>query len=201
MARHPVLIVGTLFGIFATVMALNEQAAQLNADSLSLPVVALTVGLPAMIAAYRLTRSFHGAERAHGSRAHPPHRADRRPLRHGRRPRSHRLAVGWSSTTAFSPASLNPPAWMYGMFSHGDIAAVLVGNSVVAAAGGTLLGVAAGRWWRFRGAVGAACHRRDRLDDRCARAVQQRRGRTRSVGAVGPSLHPGRLLHLGHPAQ
>jgi hypothetical protein len=38
------------------------------------------------------------------------------------------------------------------MFSHADVAAVLVGNSVVAAVGGTLLGVAAGRWWGFRGA-------------------------------------------------
>jgi hypothetical protein len=41
---------------------------------------------------------------------------------------------------------------MYGVFSHADIAAVLVSQSVVAAVGGTLLGIAAGRWWGFRGA-------------------------------------------------
>ena len=48
---------------------------------------------------------------------------------------------------------VDTPEWMYGKFSHADVWAVLVGNSVVASVGGTLLGIAAGRWWRFRGST------------------------------------------------
>src|SRR6478609_459672 len=60
-ARHPMFLVGTALGIVFTAMALNEEAHQVTSDSLSLPVVALTVGVASMITAYHLTRSFHGA--------------------------------------------------------------------------------------------------------------------------------------------
>ena len=60
-ARHPMFLVGTALGVVFTAMALNEQAHQVTSDSLSLPVVALTVGVASMITAYHLTRSFHGA--------------------------------------------------------------------------------------------------------------------------------------------
>jgi len=42
--------------------------------------------------------------------------------------------------------------WMYGTFSGADQFAILFGQSVVACLGGPLLGVAAARWLRFRGA-------------------------------------------------
>ena len=61
LAKHPVLLVGTALGIVFTAMALNEQADQVTGDSLGLPVVALTVGVASMLAAFHLTRSFHRA--------------------------------------------------------------------------------------------------------------------------------------------
>src|SRR5215217_797540 len=61
LAKHPALLVGTALGVVFTAMALNEEADQVSGD-LSLPVVALTVGLGAMLSAYYLTRSFQRAE-------------------------------------------------------------------------------------------------------------------------------------------
>lgn len=151
LARHPLFVAGTMFGIFATFMTLNE-ADQVAADSLSLPVVALTVGLPAMIVGYLLTRSFHGASEL--TEAAPTPLTARTGALCFMVVVPALVASGWLVLYyAFTPPSLRVPAWVYGMFSHADIASVLVGNSVMAAAGGTLLGVAAGRWWQFRGAA------------------------------------------------
>jgi hypothetical protein len=45
------------------------------------------------------------------------------------------------------------PAWLWGTFSEVDLVVAMAQQTVIAAVGGTLLGVAAGRWWRFRGAA------------------------------------------------
>jgi hypothetical protein len=44
------------------------------------------------------------------------------------------------------------PDWMFGTFGSVDVVVVMAQQTAVAALGGTLLGVAAGRWLRFRGA-------------------------------------------------
>ena len=62
LAKHPALLVGTALGIVFTGMALNEQAGQVTGDALGLPVVASTVGIGSMLAAFHLTRSFHRAD-------------------------------------------------------------------------------------------------------------------------------------------
>ena len=151
LARHPMFLVGTALGVVFTVMALNEQADQVTGDSLSLPVVALTVGVASMITAYHLTRSFHGAGEL----------LEASPTSVTTRTAALCLAAAIPALVAsvwlilyygFTPPSLDAPEWMYGAFSHAEVAAVLVENSVAAAIGGTLLGIAAGRWWRFRGA-------------------------------------------------
>ncbi|TQM54600.1 hypothetical protein [Humibacillus xanthopallidus] len=151
LARHPAFVGGTAFGIVSTAMALSEEPDQVTGNALGLPVVALTVGLGAMLAAYRITRSFDRADEL--VEAAPTSTTARTaalcvitliPC----------LVASWWLVFyyGFTPAALDAPDWMYGVFSHSEIATVIVGNSVVAAAGATLLGIAAGRWWRFRGA-------------------------------------------------
>ncbi len=151
LARHPMFLVGTALGVLFTAMALAEQADQVTGDSLSLPVVALTVGVASLIAAYHLTRSFHGAGEL----------LEASPTSVTRRTGALCLAAGVPALVAslwlvayygLAPPALDPPEWMYGEFSHASVGTVLVENSVAAAVGATLLGVAAGRWWRFRGA-------------------------------------------------
>ena len=150
--RHPAFLFGAALGITLTAMALKEQASdQVTGDSLSMPVVALTVGLASMITGYHLTRSFQRADEV----------VEAAPVCVTRRTGALCLAAlvpalvasGWLVVYYWlQPATLRPPEWLYGEFSHADIATVLVGNSAVSAVGGTLLGIAAGRWWRFRGA-------------------------------------------------
>jgi hypothetical protein len=151
LARHPALVVGTGLGALFTVLVVIDQPDQVSSDALGLPLVASTVGLGAMLAAFYLTRSFHRADEILEAS-----------------PTSTTARTGALCLTAvvpaaiaslwlvyyylLAPASMDPPEWMYGVFSHADVAAVLAGHSVIAAVGGTLLGVAAGRWWSFRGA-------------------------------------------------
>src|SRR6476469_8145256 len=151
LARHPMFLVGTALGVVFTAMALNEQAHQVTSDSMSLPVVALTVGVASMITAYHLTRSFHGAgELLEASPTSVTTRTAALCLMAGV---PALVASAWLVLYyAIGPSGLSAPEWMYGPLSHAAIAAVLVENSVATVVGGTLLGIAAGRWWRFRGA-------------------------------------------------
>jgi hypothetical protein len=151
LARHPAFVGGTLFGLVSTALAISEEGDQVTGNALGLPVVALTVGLGAMLAAYRLTRSFDRADEL--VEAAPTSRTTRTAALCLMTLLPCLVASAWLVFYyGFTPASLDAPEWMYGVFSHSEIATVIVGNSVVAAAGATLLGVAAGRWWRFRGA-------------------------------------------------
>src|SRR6476469_9213947 len=131
-ARHPMFLVGTALGVVFT-------------------VVALTVGVASMITAYHLTRSFHGAgELLEASPTSVTTRTAALCLMAGV---PALVASAWLVLYyAIGPSALSAPEWMYGPLSHAAVAAVLVENSVATAVGGTLLGIAAGRWWRFRGA-------------------------------------------------
>jgi hypothetical protein len=151
LARHPMLVAGTVLGILFTAIALDEQSDRVTGDSLGLPVVALTVGVGSMLAAFHLTRSLHRADEL--VEASPTSQTARTAALCVTTLVPMALASAWLVLYyAFTPPALDAPDWMYGVFSRTDVATVLVGNSVVAAAGGTLLGIAAGRWWRFRGA-------------------------------------------------
>lgn len=152
MLRHPLLIGGTLFGVVSTLMAIQDIRQNLTSDILGMPVTALTVGVPAMIVAQRLTRSFHRAEEL----------VDAAPT--SVTARTAALCASALVPALFASAWLvfyyasngrlwTTPDWVLGTLSSLDLAAILTGHTVVAATGATLLGVAAGRWWRFRGAA------------------------------------------------
>lgn len=150
--RHPMFLFATAFGIAVTAGALSEQAELPTSDALGMPMVALTVGLGSVITAYHLTRSFHRSdELLKASPTSPTTRTASLCLTAGV---SALVASGWPIVYyVLTPPALEAPDWMYGGFSHAEIATVVVGNTIIAAAGGTLLGVAAARWWRFRGAA------------------------------------------------
>ena len=151
LARHPVLISATVIGLIATTTALIRSAGPATDEAFVLPDVASTVGIAAMLSAYYLTRSFSRADEL--LEASPTSSTNRTAALCVTAVVPALIASLWLVIHyGVRPAALAVPEWMYGTFSHADIAAVLVGNSVVAAVGGTLLGVAAGRWWGFRGA-------------------------------------------------
>ncbi|MGO4597513.1 hypothetical protein [Terrabacter sp. 2RAF25] len=150
LARHPVLLAGVVFGAVTTVTTVGDAKDSGHLDTLGMPVTALTVGLPAMVAAHLLARSFERTDELVETV-----------------PTSSTARTSALCATALVPAVMasawlvgfgaaqrwlwSTPEWMYGTLSHGDVWAVVIGHTVVAAAGGTLLGVAAGRWWHFRG--------------------------------------------------
>src|SRR6476469_6773968 len=129
LGRRPMFLVGTALGVVFTVMALNEQAHQVTSDSLSLPVVALTVGVASMISAYHLTRSFHAAgELLEASPTSVTTQTGALCLSAGV---PALVASAWLLLYyAVSPSALAAPEWMYGPLSHGSVAMVLVENSV-----------------------------------------------------------------------
>ncbi len=154
LGRHPLLWAGTALCAFFTAMAISELKHGPTGDILGAPVVSLCVGVFSMIAAHHLARSFHRTEELVASAPT------------GATTRGGALCVAAvvpavvASTWLIFYYSADTRVWtvpeyLYGTFSRADVAAILIGNTAVAAAGGTLVGIAAGRWWRFRGASAA----------------------------------------------
>jgi hypothetical protein len=150
LARHPMLVFGVLFGIASTAISVEEITDKTTGDVLGMPVTALTVGLPAMISAHLLARSFDRADELVESA--PTSRVTRTGAMCFAALVPAVIASGWLVLYAIAERWLwTTPEWLYGTLSHADVWAIIIGNTVVAAIGGTLLGIAAGRWWRFRG--------------------------------------------------
>jgi hypothetical protein len=152
LARHPLLLAGVAFGAFSTALSVQELGAGTSEDLLGMPVTALCVGVPAMIAAHRLTTAFRRAGEV----------VETAPMstvtRTGAMCTSAVVPVVMASMwLVFYYASRNriwmTPEWMLGTLSDADVAMILVSHTAIAATGGTLLGIAAARWWRFRGAA------------------------------------------------
>lgn len=153
LARHPVFVVGVLLGIFFTGTVVQEMTGAATADQLAVPVAAMTVGTFAMIAGHLLTRSFDRADELVQTAPTSPVRRTAALCVSAVVPAI--VATLWLLLHGMFERGLiqERPAWIYGTFSHADLWAVVIGNTVVAAVGGTLLGIAAGRWWRFRGST------------------------------------------------
>jgi hypothetical protein len=149
MARHPMFLFGTALGI---VFTLFDGSGGIKSAMLGIVQVPLFVGLAAIIASLHITRSFHGAEELVES---TPTTTTQR----GAALCAMALVpmVASSAWLVFNYGFLewyvDTPEVLYGTLSRAETAMVLVGHTIIATLGATLLGIAAGRWWRFRGAT------------------------------------------------
>jgi hypothetical protein len=149
-ARHPVFLVGVSLCTLTLFFAMREAIAHPTNDRMGAAVVALFIGVFSMLAAYFLTRSMKDADEI----------LEATPTSRPTRTAALCATCGVSALCAtafgvFGVVSLHVwpmPAWLWGTFSEVDLVVAMAQQTVIAAIGGTLLGVAAGRWWRFRGA-------------------------------------------------
>lgn len=152
LARHPLLIAGVTFGAVSTALSVQELGAGGGQDLLGLPVAALCVGVPAMIAAQRLTIAFRRASEVVD--AAPMSTVTRTSAMCSGAVVPVVMALMW---LVFFYASQNrlwiTQDWWLGTLTRTDLAMILIGHTAIAATGATLLGIAAARWWRFRGAA------------------------------------------------
>ena len=116
----------------------------------TLPIVpAMFIGLFGLVVMFRLTRSTEALDETVGTT--PAGVQDR-----VRALCLVSLLPGALAAVSFVVVQLqrpDVPAWVLGSWSGADRAVIDVGEIVVAGVGGPLLGVAAARWLRFRGAA------------------------------------------------
>ncbi|MEO6144226.1 MAG: hypothetical protein ABIP19_09630 [Dermatophilaceae bacterium] len=149
-ARHPVFLAGVASCTLVLFIALREAIGDPTNDRIGAAAVALFVGLFSVLAAYLLTRSMNEADEI--LEATPTARPTRTAALCATCGVSALFATAFGVFGIVSLRVWPMPAWLWGTFSETDMVLVVAQQSVVAAVGGTLLGVAAGRWWRFRGA-------------------------------------------------
>ena len=150
-ARHPLFLVGVVLLALNTVAELLAEP--VNVGLMGLPIVAaMTLGVFGLIVAARLTQSSQRSLDSLG--AHPvPERT-----------RTAALAVACLVPAAVALVwtgvmlayfSANPPipeAWWFDTLPAADIVSFYLAGAVIAAYGGSVLGVMLGRWVRWPGA-------------------------------------------------
>jgi hypothetical protein len=149
-ARHPVFLTGVASCIVVLVMAMQEQIAKPTNDRVGAAAVSLIVGLFSMLTAYLITRSMKDA--AEILEATPTSLPTRTASLCAMCAVSALVAAAFGVFGLVSLRVWPIPDWMFGTFGSVDVVVVMAQQTAVAALGGTLLGVAAGRWLRFRGA-------------------------------------------------
>ena len=146
--RHPLFVAGVATAVALFVLMLRDNT--LTSDRLDSGILAIFVGLTGMIVAFRRTKAMGPAAEVVGS---TPMSSERRtaalvaacivPLSVG--------LIGWGFTL-WSLRQWPLPEWVYGALSRGDVVALTAIQTINACLGGAVLGVAAARWLRFRGA-------------------------------------------------
>lgn len=146
-ARHPLFLGGAAFCAFTAVSMGNAAKPDIVSGDGFFP--ALFVGVASMVVAYRQTRSTRRSVEALDAAPTPE------PTRTAALccaclvPAS--AGALWLGYELFAVHRWPLQPWMYGTFGPGDRVAILAGQSVLACLGAPLLGVAAGRWFRFPG--------------------------------------------------
>ena len=149
-ARHPVFLTGLTMGTATLIIAEREAIAKPTNDRMGAAAVALFIGLFSVLAAYLLTRSLDDADEV--LEATPTARPARTAALCATCGVSALFAAAFGVFGVVSLRIWPMPAWLWGTFNEADLVVVMAQQTVVSAVGGTLVGVAAGRWWRFRGA-------------------------------------------------
>jgi hypothetical protein len=149
-ARHPVFLTGVASCIVVLVMAMQELTAHPTNDRVGAAVVSLFVGLFSVLTAYLITRSMKDS--AEVLEATPTSVTRRTAAVCAMCSVSGLVAAAFGVFGLVSLRVWPIPDWLFGTFSDADVVVAMAQQTAVAAIGGTLVGVAAGRWLRFRGA-------------------------------------------------
>ena len=144
--RHPAFLVGLTASVVFTAMT----APTANGDVNSGFMAAFFIGVVSMLVTYFQTRSARLSREA----------LDASPTSVTQRTTAMCLVclvpagfgALWLASFYLTLRIWPLEPWVYGTFGPADEFAILLGGSVVACLGGPLLGVAAARWLRFRGA-------------------------------------------------
>ena len=147
-ARHPLFLLGVALCAVATGASANDAGETYVVLGF---YVAFFIGLPAMVVAYRLTRMTDRAAEM----------ADAAPTAVQTRTTALLLSclVPTAAGAAFLPVAWvaseiwPPPAWTFAGFGGADMVAMFFSQMVVSPLGAAALGVAAGRWLQFPGAI------------------------------------------------
>ena len=144
--RHPVFLVGAALWAVTTVMSVNHVLEDFYGQGV---IPAFFLGVFGMVVGFRLTRAMERSAEAVASVPVPVS-----------------ARVGALLTSVAVPAVLGAVSllamlafadvkgdWVYGTWSASDRFAILLSQTVVAAVGGPLLGIACARWLRFPGAI------------------------------------------------
>jgi hypothetical protein len=149
-ARHPVFLTGLTMCTAVLIIAEREAITQPTNDRMGAAAVAMFLGLSSVLAGYRLTRSLDDADEMLA--VTPTGRSARTAALCATCVVSALCAAAFGVFGIVALQVWPLPDWLWGTFSWTDMVVVMAQQTVVATVGGTLLGVAAGRWWRFRGA-------------------------------------------------
>jgi len=144
--RHPVFLLGAALWAVTTVMSVNHVLEDFYGQAV---IPAFFLGVFGMVVGFRLTRSMERSAEAVATVPVPV------TARVGALIASVAVpaVLGLASLLAMLALADVKGDWAYGTWSTGDRFAILLSQSVVAAVGGPLLGIACARWMRFAGAI------------------------------------------------
>ena len=149
-ARHPVFLTGVASCTVLLFIALRDLIAHPSNDRVGAAVVSLFVGLFSVLTAYLITRSMKDS--AEILEATPTSMPTRTAALCAMCSVSGLVAAAFGVFGLVALRVWPVPSWLFGTLGNVDVVVVFAEQTAVAAIGGTLLGVAAGRWLRFRGA-------------------------------------------------
>jgi hypothetical protein len=145
-ARHPVFLVGAALWAFTSIISLNHTLEDFYGQAV---IPAFFLGVFGIVVGFRLTRSMERAAEAVSTVPVPASARVRALLASTAVP----ALLGLVSCVAILSLSDVKGEWAYGTWSPSQRFAIILGQSLVAAVGGPLLGIAAACWLRFPGAV------------------------------------------------
>lgn len=155
LARHPAFVVGTVlaFAVLTLMFAISGDDPHFL-DVLATPVIpAFFIGLPALVAAARLTRSTDGTVEAIGTA--PQTEARRTAALAAACLVPFAAGLAWVAVLLAMVAArpVAPQEWWLGTMPDWQVWSILLALGPVACLGGGVLGVLTGRWLRFPGAA------------------------------------------------